>query len=241
MVAHQRDGELAGEQLIEGKPGPCGMHGREVVGFGRRVGAGERGFPVGPAVAREIGGVLPLGQSGRAFDGAGDRLLDRALGQAGGEAVDRLDPQDRLALVERHDVVGMRHLHLALVELDPAAHHANLAHRQQLLQIVLAAVEEGEAEPAGLVAAPDAVGLARIARHQMLVDRHGERGDLARLGMGDLGGVAAVDHGERQVPQQIDDQRAGQFFHELAQPRPDSGQRGHLGEQGRQALRAHGC
>ena len=62
-------------------------------------------------------------------------------------AIDRLDPQDLLALVERHDMVGVRHLHLALVEVDLAAHHPDLAHRQQPLQIVLAAVEKDEAEP----------------------------------------------------------------------------------------------
>src|SRR6185437_7256779 len=45
---------------------------------------------------------------------------------------------------------------------------------------------------------------------------------------------------DRQVPQQNDHQRAGQALDELAQPRPDSGQRGDLGEQGGKALRTHG-
>ena len=138
-------------------------------------------------------------------------------------------------------MVGVRHLHLALVEIDLAAHHPDLARGQQLLQVILAAVEVGEAEPAGLVAAPDAIGLARIARHQVLVDRDGDRGDLARAGLGDLGRMAAVDHGEGQVPEQVDDQGPGQPLDELAPARPDSGQRCHLGEQGRQTERAHGC
>ncbi len=106
-------------------------------------------------------GVLPFGEARRALDGSGDGLLHRLLREAGGQAVDRLDPQDGIALLERHDMVGVRHLHLALVDLDLAAHHARLAGRQQLLEIVLAAVEVGEAEPAALVAAPDLVGLAR--------------------------------------------------------------------------------
>ena len=137
-------------------------------------------------------------------------------------------------------MVGVRHLRLALVDLDPAAHHAHFAGRQQLLQVILAAVEIGEAEPAGLVAAPDAIGLARIVRHLVLVDRHGDGGDLARLGIGDLECVAPVDDGERQVPQQVDHQRTGQFFDEFAQSRPDAGQRCDLGEKGRQFLRTHG-
>jgi len=154
--------------------------------------------------------------------------------------VDRLDPQHLVALLERHDMVRVGHLQLALVELEPAADHPDLARRQQLLQVVLAAVEEGEAEPAGLVAAADAVGLSRAARHEVLVHRDGEGGDLAGLGLRDLGRVAAVDQAEGQVPQQVDDLRAGHLFHELPQPRPDSGQRRRLGEQGRQAQGAHG-
>ena len=216
VMAHQGDRELAGQKLVEGEARARRMHRREVALLGRRMSLGERRLPVGPAIAGEIRRVLPFRQLRRALDGGGDRLLHRPLGEAGGQAIDRLDPQDRLALVERHDMVGVRHLHLALVEIDLAAHHPDLARGQQLLEVILAAVEVGEAEPAGLVAAPDAIGLARIARHQVLVDRHGDRGDLAGLGLGDLGRVAAVDHGEGQVPEQVDDQGPGQPLHELA-------------------------
>ena len=55
------------------------------------------------------------------------------------------------------------------------------------------------------------------------------------------GRIAAVDHGEGQVPEQVDNQGTGQFLHELAPARPDSGQRRHLGKQGREAQGAHGC
>jgi hypothetical protein len=184
--------------------------------------------------------VLPFGQLRRALDSGGDRLLQRSLSEAGGEAVHRLDPQDRLTLLDRHDMVGMRHLHLALVELDPPADDPHLARRQQPLEIVLAAIEVGEAELAGLVAAPDPVGLARIARHVVLVDRHGQRGDLAGLGLRNLRRIAAVDDAQRQVPQQVEHQRPGQPLHEFAQPRADPRQRGYLGEKGGEALGAHG-
>jgi len=53
-----------------------------------------------------------------------------------------------LPLLERDDMVGVRHLHLALIELDPPADDPPLAGRQQLLEVVLAAVEIGQAEPA---------------------------------------------------------------------------------------------
>ncbi len=241
VMAHQGDGELAGQKLVEGQAGARRMHGRQVGLLVRCVGARQRGVPAVPLVALVKSRVLPLRQLGRALDGGGDGLLHRPLRQARGQAVDRLDAQDLLALVERHDMVGMRHLHLALVVLDLAAHHADLARRQELLQVVLAAVEVGEAEAPGLVAAPHAIGLARIARHQVLVDGHGHGGDLARLGVHHLGRIAPVDHGEGQVPQKVDDQWACKFLHELAQPRPDAGQRRGLGEQGREALRTHGC
>ena len=74
----------------------------------------------------------------------------------------------------------------------------------------------------------------------MLVHRHRQRRDLAAAGLGDVGGVAPVDHREGQVPQQVDDQRARQLLHERAQPRADAGQRRDMGEEGREALRAHG-
>ena len=129
VMAHQGDRELAGQKLVEGEARACRMHRREVALLGRRVSLGERRLPVGPAIAGEIRRVLPFRQLRRALDGGGDRLLHRPLGEAGGQAIDRLDPQDRLALVERHDMVGVRHLHLALVEIDLAAHHPDLAQR----------------------------------------------------------------------------------------------------------------
>ena len=201
VMTDQGDGELAGQQLVEGKARAGRMH--RARGRSPRPARGRgraRTSSRSSDCARGYAASCHSGSSGARSTAAAIAFWIGRWRQAGGQAIDRLDPQDRLALVERHDMVGVRHLHLALVDLDLAAHHPDLAHGQELLQVVLAAVEVGEAEPAGLVAAPDAIGLARIARHQVLVDGHGERGDLARLGVRDLGRIAAVDDGEGQVP-----------------------------------------
>ena len=240
VVTHQGNRELARQQFVESKPCPRRMHRRQVAFFRWCVGMGEGAVPALPALLGKVGGVLPFGQLRCPFDGRGDGLLHGSLSEAGRQPIDRLDSQDGLALVQRHHMVGVRHLHLALVDLDLAAHHAGFAGRQQLPEVILAAVEVGEAETPGLVAAPDAVGLAWAVRHQMLVDDDGERGDLSRLGSGDVRGVAPVDHGEWQMPQQVHYQWPCKFLHELAQPRADAGQRGDLGEERGETLRAHG-
>ena len=136
-------------------------------------------------------------------------------------------------------MVGVRHLHLALVDFDLAAHHPGLARRQQLLEIVLAAVEVGEADPAALVAAPDLVGLARTVRDHVFVDIDRQGRDLAAARLGHVGRIAPVDHGDGQVPEQVDDQLACKFLHEGAQPRPDSGERRDMGKERGEGLRAH--
>ena len=70
MVPHQRQRELARQQLVEGEARPGRVHRREVGLVGRRMGLYQRRFPVGPAVARQVGRVLPFRQHGRALDSA---------------------------------------------------------------------------------------------------------------------------------------------------------------------------
>ena len=222
-MSHQGDGELARQQFVEREPGSRRMQGRQIGFLGGHMGARQRRFPVGPTVPGQVCGVLPLRQGRCALHARGDRLLDRPLRKPRGEAIERLHPKDGLALVERHHMVGMGDLDLGLVDVDLAADDADFAHRQQLLEIVLATVEVGQAKPAGLVAAPHPIGLAWIAGHQVLFDGDGERGDLAGARSGHFGSVAAIDEAGRQVPEQIDDQRPGEFLHELAKSRPDSG------------------
>ncbi len=231
----------AGLPAIRRRPGAYGQGARrEITRFLGGVDAGDGALPVAPALFPVKGGVLPFGKSRRAFDGRRDGLLHRPLGEPSGQAIEGLDPQDPLALRQWHDMVGVRHLHLALVEFDLAAHHAGLARRQQLLEIVLATVEVGQAEPAALVAAPDLVGLPRAVRDDVLVDVDSQRRDLAAARLGDIGRVPRVDHAGGQMPQKVDDQRAGQLLHKRAQPRTDSGQRRDVGKEGREGLRAHG-
>ena len=56
------------------------------------------------------------------------------------------------------DTVGMHHLQLAVVELGGAGDVAQLALWQKFLQVVLAGIEEGQRQRAGVVAAIDAIG-----------------------------------------------------------------------------------
>ncbi len=119
--------------------------------------------------------------------------------------------------------------------------------RQQPLEIIALGVEEDEMQEPGLVAAAHAVGLARIGRPLMRIDRHRDGRDGARRRVRHLGREAAVDDVDRQVPEQIDDMRPGELLEQLAEARPHARQAGDrreqreqdLGAQGRRGCRAH--
>jgi hypothetical protein len=51
--------------------------------------------------------------------------------------------------------------------------------------------------------------------------------------------VPAVDQPARQVPEQVHDQRTGQFFHHFRQPLTDARQTGYWREQGIEDIRSH--
>ena len=137
-------------------------------------------------------------------------------------------------------MVGMGHLQCILEQLEAAADDALFADGQQLAEVISARVKEYQGQRAGGVVAQHAVGLARIARRLVLVDGDFDAGDPPGLGRVQGRGVATVDQALRQMPEQVDDMRSCRLLNQLRQLRPDSGQAGDGGEQGKKELRAHG-
>ena len=139
----------------------------------------------------------------------------------------------------------MHHLQHAVVERGGARHVAELADRQELLQIVLARVEIGQRDVAGLVAGIDLIRRARTVRRRraMAVDRHRHGHDRVGHDVAQLRPRAAVDRAGRQMEQEIDDARRlalEQPREQLLELRPDAGQAGQRGEQRIEHRRAHG-
>ncbi len=238
--AHQRDRELVGQQLVEGEALARRRQGQEIVGRLRRMRGQQRIAPRRPFLAREPGRVLPFRQRLHTQQRGVDRLLHHLEAEPGGQAIDRLDRLELLRRVRVLDMVGVGDLDLVVEMLDLAAHHPRRADRQQPLEIVALGMEEHEMEKPGLVAAAHAIGRARIARRLVRVDRHGEGGDGAGRCVGDLGREAPVDQLDRQMPQQIDDLRAGQPLIELGQARADAVEAGDLGKERAEDVRAQG-
>ena len=233
--AQQRQRELTGEQFVIGEPRPGQTLGRDIVRLGRPVQraqcVGKRGKPL----ARDPCGVLPLRQRRQTFQRAVHRAAHIAERQPFGERIDRLDQrQIGEALLVDHPV-GMHHLQHAVVEFGGAGDVAQLAHGQELFEVILARVEKSQRERAGVVAAIDLVGRARAMRRPraMAVDGDRDRDHLAGDDVGELRPRAAVDGAGRQVEQQIDDPRrlvVEQPGIERFQLRPDAGQAGERGK-----------
>ena len=175
-------------------------------------------------------GSCHSGRSGRRSSAPLDGLADLIEAEAFGQRIDRLDQRQLGEVRLVHHAVGMHHLQHAVVERDRAGHVAPLADRQELLQVILARVEIGEDEIAGLVAGVDLVGRARPVRRRRPVAVDGDRDgdDGVGLHIAQLRPRAAVDRAGRQVEQQIDDARhvvaAEQAAIELLDLRPDAGQ-----------------
>ncbi len=150
-------GELVGEQFVEGQSPAMGRLGVEILRARGRVPTLERLTPARPAVPGEPGGVLPLGQVGRAFDRHLHQTTHRARRQAGGRRIDRLLIRDLGRALDRHEVIGVGHL-----EPDPAIVALHLAARDPLgarrvgpLQVLAVAFEPDQIDEAGLVEGAD--------------------------------------------------------------------------------------
>ena len=154
--------------------------GSSVVGLLRTMQRAQRLGKGRIALAREPGRVLPFRQLRQALERRIDRLAHLVRAQPFGQRIDRLD-QRQLGKACRIDhAVGMHHLQHAVVERRSARDVAQLADRQELFQIVLARVEIGEGQRAGVVAGVDVVGRARPVRRRRPVavdrDRDGDDG-----------------------------------------------------------------
>ncbi len=140
----------------------------------------------------------------------------------------------------------MHHLQIAVVDLGDAGDVAQLADRQQLLQIILAGVEECQRQRGvGIVAGDDAIGRPHPVRRRRAMLQHGDCDghDFAGAHLVEFRPRAAVDRARRQMKQEIDDAgrlAAEQFRIELFQLRPDAGQAGERGEQGAEDVGPHG-
>jgi hypothetical protein len=124
-------------------------------------------------------------------------------------------------------VVGVDHVELAAEALDAAADRTHLAERQGPQQVVLTRVEEYEIDVAGRIRAAHLVGLARVVRLHVSLDPHHDGRDDAALGGRQMRLMAPVDQPGRQVPDDVDDQRSGQLFHQLRKPLTDARQTGY--------------
>ncbi len=221
--ADHQQRELVGEQFVIGEAAArLGLE-REVGFMRRRVRAHERDAEALPILRLAIRRVLPLRHRGNLLQRRADRLGDRLRGQAFGQRIDGLVQRQRAFLSRLDDIVGVRHLQPVLVALDAPADDAALSRRQGLLQVIGMGMEEDEIDDRRVVGAAHAIGLAAVARGDVVehVQRHGR--DPPGFRRDQLGPVGAVDHARRQVEDQVDQPRAGDARDQLLDTRADAG------------------
>ena len=182
MRAHQRQGELTGEQLVVGKPRPCRTIGEQVLELmgpmqsRKRIGEGGKAACLEPCL------VLPFRQLRNPRERRVGGPLDLALAQSFRQRVDRVDERQVGQALLVHHPVGMDHLQHAVEHGDGAGDITRLADRQELLEIVLPRVEIGERERAGVVLGVDAIGQAWPVRGRrpMAGHRYADGDDAVR-------------------------------------------------------------
>ncbi len=246
MGAHQGERELARQHLVIGKARPRRpLHG-EIGRLRRPVQRAQGIAEARPFLAREQRRVEPLRQRRhlveRRRDGAAQRLGREPLG----ERVDRLNRrQARKAGFIDHEI-GMHHLQHAVIERHGARHDAASAHRQQPVDMILARVEIGDDEAAGVVAGIDEIGRPRpVGRWRAVaVDRHRDGDDATGHDIAQHRPRPPVDGPGRQVEHEIDDARRVLAAEQPAiEPRDlvaDARQRRDRREQGIEDTRTHG-
>jgi hypothetical protein len=163
-----------------------------------------------------------------------------------GERIDRIDQRQVGETGGIHHAIGVHHLQMAVVERCRARDVAQLALRQELLQIVLAGVEVGDGQRVRVVARVDIVGRALPVRRRrpVTIDRHRDRHHGVGLDVAKLRLLAAIDEPGRQMKQEIDKARrlavtADQALEQLLQLWPDPRQRRHGGKERIEHVRPH--
>ena len=174
--------------------------------------------------------VDPFRQCREAIERRPDRLLHNARREARGQRVDRLDRSEAVEFVGPQHEVGVGHLRHAPVELDAAADDTLGADREQPRELIALHIKINEGQRAGAVCAQHAVGPAPEARLVRL-DAHRDCRDAVGLERADGRRGAAVDDAARQMPDKVEDERAGEALEQLGRLRADAGQRRHRRKQ----------
>ena len=231
-------GQLVGQQFVEGQPLP-GRGVRLQVRQGRRRMHGlYSAVPVWPAAGGDPGGVLPLGQLRRGGQGLECQLADLTRGDPGRGGIDRFDGGDVLPLVQRHDPVRMDDLDLVVEPLDLAGHQPPFTARKLSVDMLGAAPKPDQVDEAGLVRGAHLQRRTDLARCHHAVDDDVEHPDLAFNGV-DGGRATPRDQSVGRQEQQVAHQRPGQFMNQGCDLGPHALQAGDLREQGKENLRPH--
>ncbi len=149
--AHEGERDLVGEKLVKGEPHAAGCLRRDRLRHRRAVHRGER------LAERRRAALLPgrVPAPGRQVRQPGQRRVHRlgehARVEAIGEAVDRLGQRHGGKALRVDDAVGVHHLAMAVVELEPARHPALGAERQHLLDPGMVGQKEDEQHVAGRI------------------------------------------------------------------------------------------
>ena len=173
----------------------------------------------------------------RAVHGAAQRLWR----QSGRQRIDRFHLRHLAAVLGADDVVGMRHLRLALADFHAAADDAALAGGQHAADIIVAGVEEDDLQPAGLVFGDDAPRAAGAGRRLVVFDDQNlECRDAAVCHLAQRRAGAPVDQSDGKMAQKVYNMRADAFLDCRRQFGSHAGKHGGGGKQAKNFGRASG-
>src|SRR5262249_28568102 len=127
-----------------------------------------------------------------------------------GQRIDRFDQWQAGEPGFINDAVGMHHLQHAVIERRNAGDVAERALWQQLFDVVLTGVKEGQDDVTGVIARVDEIRRPRAAgrRRTVTVDRYRDGDDGTRDHVDQLWPSAAVHRAGRQMEYQVKHSRA---------------------------------
>ena len=212
-LADHRKRELVGEELVVSHALPGGRGQREISLTLWRMEPREGFGEARPLLFRAPARVDPFGQRRETAKTLRDCFTQTRIGEAGRERIDGLQRRQCRIAIGVNDMIGMRHLHRAIVRLDLAGDQPLASFGQQTPQIAGVGLEIDELECARTVLHQHPIGrtLTQAASPPWPVLGHGDqkRGKRADAGVGDARGGRAVDGAHRQMPKQVDDTGMG--------------------------------
>ena len=208
-AAQQGERKLAGEQLVESETPARQAMALDVAVVGRPVQGSQGIVEARPALRGEQAVIQPFRQARQRVERPPDGLVEEFLGEPLGERIDRFEAGQLVALVLRHDIIGVGHLQLGAIALDPSGQQAHGADRELTLEIGALRVEEDQLDIPGVVLADDAIGRPAVASRGgvMLLHPDQEGRELPGHGLGNRGLGAPVGQARGQMKQQVDDAR----------------------------------